>query len=277
MRKKDIVLDAVKRHYSIPAINFESFDVLKALINGASECNTPLFVQTTEPAIKQLGLDNIVFMKNELEKKCNANIILHLDHGSNIDIVKRCIDAGYDSVMIDASEESLEDNTRITQHVLDYAKRSHVIVEAEIGFVGDKTTASIKSDEELIQKYLSLVNPDMLAVSVGSSHGGRKKENNIDFDLLGEISTHFTEYPLVLHGSSGVINEDLKKVSKYNVCKINIETELRILYRESCLEYYGLNANNIKIRDLHNYIGEKIKDFIASKSKLFNSFGTFEK
>lgn len=276
MRKKDIILDAVKRHYSIPAINFESFDVLKALISGASECKTPLFTQTTQPAIEQLGLDNIVFMKNKLEKKYGVDIILHLDHGSNMDIVKKCIDAGYDSVMIDVSEESLEENIRLTKQVIVYAKKNGVIVESEIGFVGDETTVSIKSNIDLIQEYLNLVTPDLLAVAVGSSHGGRKKVKNIDFDLLGGISAHFTNYPLVLHGSSGVVNADLRKVSKYNICKINIETELRMLYREACLEYYSSNVNNIKIRDLHNYIGEKIKDFVTIKSKLFNSFGMFE-
>lgn len=193
-----------------------------------------------------------------------------------MDIVKKCIDAGYDSVMIDVSEESLEENIRLTKQVIVYAKKNGVIVESEIGFVGDETTVSIKSNIDLIQEYLNLVTPDLLAVAVGSSHGGRKKVKNIDFDLLGGISAHFTNYPLVLHGSSGVVNADLRKVSKYNICKINIETELRMLYREACLEYYSSNVNNIKIRDLHNYIGEKIKDFVTIKSKLFNSFGMFE-
>lgn len=273
MSKKAIILDAVKNKYSIPAINFESFDVLKALIQSAGECNSPLFTQTTEPTIEQLGLKNIVFMKNELEQKYDANVILHLDHGSSVDLAIKCIDAGYDSVMIDLSEELIQKNAEITKEVIQYAADRNVMVESEIGFVGDAANDSVKSEIDTIKSYLNMVKPDILAVAVGSSHGGRTKEKRIDFSLLNQISELLPDYPLVLHGSSGVVNEDLSRVSEYNICKINIETELRLLYRKACMEYYESDSKNIKIRDMQNYVGEKIRVFVESKFKLFGSYG----
>lgn len=271
--KKEIIIDAVNRHYSIPAINFDSFDVLKALIKGAGECGAPLFVQTTEPAIETLGAKRIVFMKNELENEYGANIILHLDHGENIDIIKKCVDAGYDSVMIDASDKSLEENAKITRDVIEYAHEKGVIVESEIGHVGGAGDDNIKTEIDVIKSYIDIVKPDMLAVSVGSSHGGREKTRTIDFELLKNISDEIKNYPLVLHGSSGVVEKDLAKVSEYGICKINIETELRLLYRKATMDYYESDINHIKIRELHNFVCGKIKEFVEYKSMLFNSYG----
>ena len=225
---------AYQNHFAVMAINIESFDIVRALAKSAAVFNTPIIIQTTEAAVEELEISNIVHLINYYEKYFQIPISLHLDHATNLEIIINCIRAGYKSVMIDASNRTEKDNILITKEVVEYAKSVGAWVEAEMGIVGKNGENDLKSELESCCRFVEETNVDSLAISVGNSHGGRSKIRRIDFDLLKKINDRL-KMPLVLHGSSGVINEDLTKAVEYGITKINIETELRVLQRDALM------------------------------------------
>ena len=271
-KSKKMLSYAYNKHFAIMAINFESFETLKALVKGAAENDTPIIVQTTEVALREMGIKNIVYMVQNYEDLFQIPVLLHLDHAVTEKVIRECIDAGYSSVMIDASEKGDKDNIAITRRVVEYAHSKDVLVEGEMGVVGINGDNDLKTDTDRCICFAKETDVDSLAVSVGNSHGGRRKVLRIDFELLKEINSSL-HMPLVLHGSSGVVNEDLESVMKYGVCKINIETELRMLYRKSLVEFLERYPDEIKIRKVNAYLEERIAAFVGEKSDLFKSRG----
>ena len=264
-----IMTSAYKNKYAVPAINFESFEVLKGIALGAKMSKSPIIVQTTEPALEEMGIKNIVLMVDYYRKKYNPPMALHLDHATEIETIIRCIENGYKSVMIDCSDKSMIDNIRLTKDVVDYAHKLSVSVEGEMGVVGSSNVEDKKTDLESAIEYVKKTGVDFLAISIGNSHGGREKTRKIDFELLKEINLNLN-IPLVLHGSSGVLNEDLHKVMHHGICKINIETELRMLYRESLEQFLLNNPDEIRVRKITGYLQDEISKFVNEKCKIFN-------
>ena len=286
---KTLLEDAYKNKYGIPAFNFENFDVLEGIFMGASEAKAPVILQTTEPAINYLGVENIVYMVREYSEKYQVPVALHLDHADNMDIIKECIKNGYTSVMIDASENNIENNIKITKEVVNYAKKYNITVEAEIGIVdnvnsrneNEKIMEFSQNDLELTNvedaKYFSeKTEIDILGISIGNIHGMRVKETQINYDRLIEIN-NIIDKPLVLHGSSGVNDENLKHLIRHGIAKINIETELRLIFRKSLEKYLEMNPTDIKPRNIMGYVKKSIKEAVIhkcnvldSKNKLYN-------
>ena len=271
---KTLLEDAYKNKYGIPAFNFENFDMLEGIFIGANEVKAPIILQTTEPAINYLGIENIVYMVNSYSEKYQVPVALHLDHADNMEIIKKCMDSGYTSVMIDASENNIEENIKITRQVVEYAKPYNVTVEAEIGIVDSVTgknenEKNVKNNDEMTKTgdakyFLEKTNVDVLGVSIGNIHGMRIKETKINYDRLIEIDK-IIERPLVLHGSSGISDDNLKQLVKYGITKINIETELRLVFRNELTKYLEKNSTDIKPRNIMGYIKEKIKEAVVRK------------
>ncbi len=264
---KNLVKVAYENRLTIPGFNFEAFDILKGLFLGAVECKAPLILQTTEPTVLALGVENIVCIIKSMGKNYKIPVMLHLDHATDVNLIYKCIDAGYSSVMYDGSDSSLLENIKETQEIVKYAHENGVFVEAEVGVVGVGGIGDQITTCADIMSFCTNVEIDSVAISVGNTHGGKTKQNRIDFKLLQEIH-NTSDVPLVLHGSSGVMDKDLKEVNKYGIAKINVETELRIMYKKLLDKYLVSHCGILKNRELNNYIHKGIADYVVQKYKL---------
>lgn len=252
-----ILKKAQKKGYAVGAYNFSNLEQLKAILNASQNKNFDVIVQTSKSAIDYMGLDLIVQSVKTLCKDLTIDVCLNLDHGKDFDICKKCIDAGYTNVMIDASSLSFEQNVEITKQVADYAHSKNVTVEAELGSLKG-TEDEISSENSLFTKpleakqFVEKTGIDSLAISIGTSHGAYKfkGESKLDIDRLKQIKS-FVDIPLVLHGASsvdqklkdefvasggqignanGVSKQNLLQAIQNGICKINVDTDLRIAF-----------------------------------------------
>lgn len=223
-------LNRARAHgYAIGAYNTCNLEATKAICRAARKTGHPIIIQVTPKAIEYAGLLQIFnIVKNEIEAT-GIRAAIHLDHAKEFEIIKECIDAGFRSVMIDGSRLPFAENVALTKKVVDYARQKNVSVEAEIGIIGageeEKNTGDSLSDPMITKKFVNLTGIDSVAVSVGNEHGAPTGEK-LNLDLLEEISTEIS-IPLVLHGSSGLSEEDVRRAINLGVCKINIDTKIK--------------------------------------------------
>ncbi|WP_066388569.1 class II fructose-bisphosphate aldolase [Helicobacter himalayensis] len=256
----EILLKAHKEGYGVGAFNFVNFEMLNAIFNAALEANSPIIVQASEGAIKYMGIDMAVGLVQILSKRYpQIPVALNLDHGTSFESCKKAIDAGFTSVMIDASHHPFEENVATTKEVVQYAHSKGVSVEAELGrlmgiedniSVDEKDAVLVNPDEA--EEFVRETKVDYLAPAIGTSHGAFKfkGEPKLDFARLQEVKRR-TNIPLVLHGASaipqyvreaflatggdlkgskGVPFEFLQEAVKGGINKVNIDTDLRIAF-----------------------------------------------
>lgn len=223
---------AKKRKFSIPAMNFVDRTTLKAYVETAERLKAPIIVQFAQAHNDVMELEEAALLGRYYAKKSASPVILHLDHGEDIDFVNKAVDLGFTSVMIDASKEPLEENIRRTKEVMEYAHARSVVVEAEIGHVGSgenyenhETTDSIYTEVEDAILFVKQTNVDSLAISIGTAHGNYLSKPKINFERLEEINRSIST-PLVLHGGSSSGDENLVKCSESGIVKINIFTDI---------------------------------------------------
>jgi len=271
----NILQDAYKRSYIVPAFNFDNYDVLDAILTGANKAKSPVIVQITQIALEALGIEQVVsFVKNRI-KNLNIPITLHLDHADNIDIIDDCIRAGFNSVMIDCSEKSLDDNIRITKQVIEKCANFNVSVEAEVGKVGN-IIENRKEDNDYttidnIIRFCEQCKVSAVGISIGNIHGMRNKNVLLDQVILERLSK-VIHYPIVLHGCSGVVETEFKMAINYGVCKINIETELRVAFRKALEEILINQPDEVKPRNIMKHVRTKLEMIVIHKSKVIGSF-----
>ena len=299
--KKYLLLDALEKNYALGGFNFGNVEILKAIITAAEEKNSPVIAQVSEGAISFIGEEYLKQIILAAKHECHVPILFHLDHGKSLESVKRAIEIGCDSVMIDASMLPYEDNIKITKSVVDYAHARGVFVEAELG-----SLAGVEDNVQVEEKDSFYTNPlqakdfvektkvDSLAVAIGTKHGAYKYsgESLLRFDILQEIQNKLPNTPLVLHGASGVnidtvdslyslgvnikgakgvSDELLKKASQMHICKINCDTDLRMSYLQGILNNVKNNKSNI---DYRKYLTEgmtNVRDLIKEKINIFGS------
>ncbi|OGD62384.1 hypothetical protein A2215_03020 [Candidatus Berkelbacteria bacterium RIFOXYA2_FULL_43_10] len=222
--------------YAIGAFNTSNLEITQAICKAARELKAPVIIQTTPSAIEYAGLGQIFdIVKNEIENQKVSGAI-HLDHGKDFGLVKKCIDMGFGSVMIDGSYLEHEENIHITKRIVNLAAEHGVCVEAEIGRIskeegGELSHKGAKTDPMEAKEFVEKTGIDILAVSVGNEHGAPKGER-LDLELLKEISKTVNT-PLVIHGSSGLSRNDIKEAIKLGVVKFNIDTNIRHAFSES--------------------------------------------
>ena len=252
-----VLLKAQNGKYAVGAFNFSDLEQLKAILEASNEKKADVIVQTSPSAIKFMGLDVIAPMVRETAKNLDIAVCLNLDHGKDFETIKKCIDAGWTNVMIDASDLSFDDNVALTKRCVEYAHKHDVTVEAELGSlkgVEDEINSkeSLFTKPEDAKKFVELTGIDSLAISIGTSHGAYKFEGEsyLDIERLKKIS-ELVNVPLVLHGASsvsaelkekfvesggkignanGVSTENLIESVKYGICKVNVDTDLRIAF-----------------------------------------------
>lgn len=274
---KEMTKIAKKEKYAVPHFNINNLEWTRYILETCEEMDSPVILGVSEGATKYMGGFNVVsLLVKGLIKDLNITIpvCLHLDHGSSVENCIKAIDAGFSSVMIDASKFSLEDNIKITNEVVSYAKKYNVSVEAEVGHIGG-TEDGESSDVAYakVEDVLELVNEtniDIIAPALGSVHGLYKGEPKLDFDKMKEISEK-TNIPLVLHGGTGIYDEQIKKAIECGISKININTDLQIAWSSAVREFLN---NDSKEYDPRRIIGsgkEAVKEKIREKIILFGS------
>lgn len=253
---KEMFEKAYKGAYAVGAFNVNNMEIIQGIVEAASEASAPLILQVSAGARKYA---NPVYLQKLVEAAVETSgipIALHLDHGETFEIAKSCIDGGFTSVMIDGSKHSFDENIRLTKEVVDYAHPRGIPVEAELGKLAGiedaiKSKESVFTDPDEAVEFVKRSGCDSLAVSVGTSHGAYKfkGEPTLDMERLEKISKKLPGFPLVLHGASsvlprlveeankygaklpgakGVPEELIRKATSMGVCKVNIDTDLRL-------------------------------------------------
>jgi ketose-bisphosphate aldolase len=219
--------------YAIGAFNTSNLEVTKAICHAAAKFDQPILIQTTPSAIEYAGLKQIFDIVSNEIKANKIKAAIHLDHGKDFDIVKKAIDIGYTSVMFDGSTFPYDENVLMTSRVVNYAHARGVSVEAEIGVIGHEeggavSGQSVMSMPDQVKNFIDLTGIDSVAVSVGNQHGAPSGEK-VDFRILESIA-NVVEIPLVMHGSSGLSDGDIRGAIGLGVAKFNIDTNIKVAF-----------------------------------------------
>ena len=268
---------AKKEHYAVPQFNINNLEWTKYILEECKELNIPVILGVSEGAAKYMGGFNVVAtMVKELVKSLNVEtpVCIHLDHGTSKESCIKAIDAGFTSVMIDASRHELPENIRITKEVVEYAHERNVSVEAEVGHIGgteDNITAtSSNATLEDCQVLYENTKIDSLAPALGSVHGFYKGEPNLDFETM-EIINNNLPIPLVLHGGTGIPADKIAKAISCGISKININTDLQAVWSNAVREKL---ENDKEVYDPRKVIGSGENAMKTRIKELVTLFGT---
>ena len=229
-----MLADAQKGGYAVGAFNVENMEMVKAVIAAAEELHAPVMLQTTPSTIKYGTLETYYAIVAAEAKKAAVPVCLHLDHGSSFELAVQALKAGYTSVMIDGSHEDLEGNIAVSKRVADVAKACGIPVEAELGKVGGKeddleAEADTNTDPMEAKEFVERTGVTSLAVAIGTAHGFYKGTPVLDKERVSEIRKVVSS-PLVLHGASGLSDDEVRDCVRRGICKVNFATELRAAY-----------------------------------------------
>ncbi len=298
---KEMFKKAYEGGYAIGAFNVNNMEIVQGITEAAKEVNAPLILQVSAGARKYANHTYLMKLVEAAIIETGLPICLHLDHGDTFELCKSCIDGGFTSVMIDGSHHSFEDNIKLTKQVVDYAHDKGVVVEAELGRlagVEDAVNVSEKdssyTDPAQVEEFVGRTGVDSLAIAIGTSHGAFKfkGEPKLRFDILEDIQKRLPGYPIVLHGASSVIpelvemintfggsmpgaqgvpEEMLRRAASMAVCKINIDSDLRLAMTASIRKYMAENPSHFDPRQYLTPARAAIKQLV--KNKLINVLG----
>ena len=257
---KEMFKKAYTGGYAIGAFNINNMEIIQAIAEAAKEDNSPVIMQVSAGARKYARHAYLMKLVEAAIEDTGIDVALHLDHGADFDICKSCVDGGFSSVMIDGSRFSFEENIAVTKKVVEYAHAHGVVVEGELGkLAGIEDDVKVHSDDAMftdpdeVEEFVTRTGVDSLAIAIGTSHGAYKfkpgQKPQLRFDILEEISRRLPEFPIVLHGASSVPQEFVKEINslggnlpnaigipedmlrqaaKMSVCKINIDSDIRL-------------------------------------------------
>lgn len=265
---------AVNNDCIVGGFNIFGIDEAIEVVTTAQELRTPVIIMINKQAVNAMAVEYWAESLKAIKRRASIPVFVHLDHSMDINIIKRAIKAGFDSVMFDGSQLSFEENIAITKDIVNFAHSHCVIVEAEIGAVGysdmhpSDYAASITIPEEAKQFTLD-TNVDWLAISIGNVHKMRTQKVNIDFDLLSRIESS-VKTPLVIHGSTGIRDDDMKKLRKTHIAKANIGTALKLAFGRSLRWEFEKNPDAYDRMELFMKPLENLKSTVKEKMKLLN-------
>jgi fructose-bisphosphate aldolase class II/tagatose 1,6-diphosphate aldolase GatY/KbaY len=266
MKLQDKLLQLKAERKAILAVNFYNFETLSGILQAASMIKMPVILQLSESSINYMGLTVAASMAKAALREFGVEGWLHLDHGGSVEIVKSCLDAGFDSVMIDASEKTLDENIRITRQVVKVATSYNVNVEAELGFVAkldQKQSEQRFTRPDDATRFVNSTGVNALAIAIGSSHGFYKQAPKLNIGLLSRISENIST-PLVLHGCSGIPDTMLQEAIRNGICKINLATEIKNTFMVA-LKKRLKNNSEIDLRIVFPDATQAVVDLIIKK------------
>ena len=300
---KEMFEKAYNGGYAIGAFNVNNMEIVQGITEAAKEVNAPLILQVSKGARAYANHTYIIKLVEAAEIETGLPICLHLDHGDSFELCKSCIDGGFTSVMIDASSKPFEENIALTRQVVEYAHDHGVVVEAELGALAgieDEVNVSAENSSytrpEEVEEFVSKTGCDSLAIAIGTSHGAFKfkpgTKPQLRFDILEEVSRRLPGFPIVLHGSSSVpqeyvkmINENggnmpgaigvpedqLRHAASLSVCKINIDSDLRLAMTATIRKFLHDHPDKFDPREYLKPARANIKELV--KHKLVNVLG----
>lgn len=257
---------------SLLATNFYNYETLRGIMKAASRLNQPIILQLTKSSIDYMGLSVAVNLAKSSLEEYNVEGWLHLDHSVSYDLVHECLDAGFDSVMIDASEKPFEENMAITQKVVELAAKYGSNVEAELGYIAKLGQSKEKTgftDPQEAKFFVEQTGINSLAVAIGSAHGFYTQEPKLDIRRLIEIR-EATNVPLVLHGGSGIPGSSLKEAISNGICKINLATEIKNIFMQTLKTSMALNED-IDLRNVFPSAIQAVSILVEEKLGILKS------
>lgn len=293
--------------YAIGAFNVNNMEIIQGITEAAAELRAPLILQVSKGARNYANHSYLMKLVEAAIQETDLPICLHLDHGDSFEICKSCIDGGFSSVMIDASSKPFAENIAITRQVVEYAHDRGVVVEAELGTlagVEDEVQVSAEDSSythpEEVEEFVAKTGCDSLAIAIGTSHGAFKfkpgTKPQLRFDILEEVQKRLPGFPIVLHGASSVPQEFVEKINHFGgnmpgavgvpedqlrqaarmaVCKINIDSDLRLAMTASIREYLAKHPDHFDPRQYLKPARQAIRDMVAHK--LVNVLGCDQK
>ncbi|MBR7163803.1 MAG: class II fructose-1,6-bisphosphate aldolase [Clostridia bacterium] len=300
---KEMFQKAYDGGYAIGAFNVNNMEIIQGITEAAKEVSAPLILQVSAGARKYANHTYLVKLVEAALIETDLPICLHLDHGDSFELCKSCIDGGFTSVMIDGSHHSFEDNIELTKKVVDYAHERGVVVEGELGrLAGIEDDVNVSEEDASytrpseVEEFVTRTGVDSLAIAIGTSHGAYKfkpgQKPQLRFDILKEVEERLPNFPIVLHGASSVIpefvdminanggnmpdaigipEEMLREAAKSAVCKINIDSDLRLAMTGSIRKYMAENPAHFDPRQYLTPARAAIKELV--KNKLINVLG----
>lgn len=276
---KEMLVAAQKGRYAVPAFNIHNLETIKVVVETAAELKSPVILAGTPGTVAYAGADYLVAIVQAAAKKHPIPIALHLDHFEDVEAIKKYLDAGFTSAMIDASQDAFEDNVKIVRSVVEYAQAKGRPVEAELGrLVGVEEDLevdekdSVYTNPDLAQEFVERTGIDSLAVAIGTAHGLYKGEPKLDFERLKEIRDKVA-VPLVLHGASDVPEEMVRKTIELGICKVNIATDLKIPFANAIKQYFKEHEDANDPRKYMTPGKDAMKEVIVAKIKMCGSDG----
>ena len=294
---KEMFEKAYKGGYAIGAFNVNNMEIIQGITGAAAKLKAPVILQVSKGARSYANRTYLMKLVEAAVIETGLPICLHLDHGDSFEICKSCIDDGFTSVMIDASSKPFAENIALTRQVVEYAHDRGVVVEAELGtLAGIEDEVNVSAEDssytrpEEVEEFVSKTGCDSLAIAIGTSHGAYKfkpgTKPQLRFDVLEEVEKKLPGFPIVLHGSSSVPQEFVEKINKFGgnmpgaigvpedqlrkaasmaVCKINIDSDLRLAMTASIREYLTMHPDHFDPRQYLKPARQAIEDMVSHK------------
>jgi ketose-bisphosphate aldolase len=270
---KPLLAEAKSKGYAVAAFNPVDYSSMKAMVKAAEELNAPVIIQTSAKTIKYYGHEVLAGWMRQLAANSPVPVVLHLDHGKDFEMIKKCVESGWTSVMIDASEMPFDENLAASRKVVEIATAANVGVEAEIGQIHGVEDDMVVAEEdshltdpaeaELFCRELNLA---AFAAAIGTAHGYYKGEPKVAFGLIEEINKR-TNTPMALHGGTGLDDTVIQRCIRLGCAKINISTNLKHVFVDSFVDYHKANPKDYEplrlIEAQYNALKELFKEKIA--------------
>ncbi|MFC1613857.1 ketose-bisphosphate aldolase [Gemmatimonadota bacterium] len=276
---KGMLNKARERKYAVGAFNILDYNSMRAVVRAAEELNSPVIVQTSVKTVIYWGYETMVNWITDLAGESDVPVAIHLDHCKEIEVIKKCIDRGWASVMIDASSFPFEENLALTRQVMEMARPRNVSVEAELGEIAGveddisvADEAAFLADPAKAEQFCRKVPVDCFAPAIGTAHGLYKGDPKIDFERLEKIAGS-TDVPLALHGGTGLSDEVFRKCIALGCAKVNISTQLKHVFTDTFVDYHSGNPTEYNPLKTLEAQYQGLKNVVAGYLRLFGSEG----
>lgn len=275
---KELLEDARRNRYAVGAFNVENMEMVMAVLAAAQETRSPVIMQTTPSTVKYAGLDYYLANVKAAAMRAFVPVVMHLDHGNSFELAMEAYRIGYTSIMIDGSKLSFEENIALTKLVTNACHPGKVPVEGELGKVGGKEDDLINGDDnpytdpQEAKEFVERTQVDSLAIGIGTSHGVYKGIPKVNVDCLSAIHA-LVDIPLVLHGTSGVPDDQVRECIKRGICKVNYATDLRIAYTNGMKAYIAANQEEFDPKKYSAAGMEELKKYVMQKMDIIGSTG----